>query len=74
MKGIHYVASSQQDPSTEDKTVFSSIQPDASSAIPQANKGWSHRRRAIVIGVIIIVVLVAAFVGYFVVALNEQSV
>lgn len=68
------MADPQQEPSSKGKVLFSSVQPDAPSAIPQANKGRSHRRRAIVIAVVVAVVLIAAIVGYYVIALNEQSV
>lgn len=63
-----------QDSSTKAKSVFSTIQPDAPSPIPQASKGPTHKQRAIKIAIILVVLSIISIIGYYVLVLNEQSV
>ncbi len=63
-----------EDSSTKIKSVFSTIQPDTPSPIPQASKGPAHKRRAIKLAIIITVLLIVSIIGYYVLVINEQSV
>lgn len=58
---------------SNDKAVFTSIQPDAPSPIPQAGKGPGHKRRAIIIAIVLAVTIIVSFAVYYALTLGDQS-
>jgi hypothetical protein len=55
------------------KPLFSSLQPDAQSAIPQAGRGPTHRRRAVAIAAVVIIIIILAFLAYYLLTVGSQS-